>query len=77
MNHDLSHHAEEYLRCLNGENIPMNFTDASNGIEELVEKGFARKYGHQNNMAAMTDEGRVLAKKIKRAANGRMPDVTA
>ena len=50
----------------------MNFTDASNGIQELVEKGFARKYGHQNNMVAITDTGRVLAKQIKRAANGRM-----
>lgn len=72
MDHNLSQHAEEYLRCLNGEQISMNFTDASNGIQELVEKGFARKYGHQNNMVAITDTGRVLAKQIKRAANGRM-----
>ena len=70
---DLSQHAEEYLRCLNGENIQMNFTAASNGIEDLVSKGLARKYGHQNNMVAMTDEGRVMAKQLKRDARGSMP----
>lgn len=73
MDHDLSQHAEEYLRCLGGENIAMNFTDASNGSKELIEKGLALEYGHQRNMIAMTDEGRVLAKKLKRDANGRMP----
>lgn len=73
MDHELSHHAEEYLRCLNGENIHMNFTDASNGSKELIEKNLAWEYGHQNNMIAMTDEGRVLAKQIKREANGMMP----
>lgn len=73
MDHDLSHSAEEYLRCLNDENIQMNFTDASAGSKELIEKGLAWEYGHQRNMIAMTDEGRVLAKQIKRSANGRMP----
>ena len=73
MDHELSQNAEEYLRCMNGENIMMNFTDASNGSKELIEKGLAWEYGHQRNMIAMTDEGRVLAKQIKRAANGRMP----
>lgn len=73
MDHELSQHAEEYLRVLNGENILMNFTDASAGSKELIEKGLAWEYGHQRNMIAMTDEGRVLAKQIKREARGSMP----
>ncbi len=51
----------------------MNFTDASNGSKELIEKDLAWEYGHQRNMIAMTDKGRVLAKRLKRDANGRMP----
>ena len=70
---DISERATEYLRCLNGENIPMNFTDASEGSKELIEKGLAREYGHKRNMITMTEEGRVLAKQLKRDANGRMP----
>ena len=73
MDHEISHNAREYLQCLNGSPVPMNFTDASAGIKELVEKGLAYMYGHQHNMVDMTDEGRVLAKQIKREANGRMP----
>jgi len=73
MDHELSHSATEYLRVLNGEIIPQNFTDASKGSKELIEKGLAWEYGHQRNMIAMTDEGRVLAKRIKRDARGSMP----
>lgn len=69
---DLTNRAEEYLRVLNGENIMMNFTDASAGSKELIEKGLAFEYGHQRNMIAMTDEGRVIAKQLKRDAHGRM-----
>lgn len=69
----LSKPETDYLRCLNGENIPMNFTDAEVGVAGLVEKGLARKYGHQNSMVAITDEGRVLAKQIKRRAKGVSP----
>lgn len=67
---DLTDRAKEYLRCLNGEIIPMNFNDASLAILELVEAGMARSNGH---LIEMTDEGRVLAKQLKREANGRMP----
>lgn len=76
MDNDISQHAEEYLRCLNGENIMMNFTDASAGSKELIAKGLAWEYvvyRRKRNMIAMTDTGRVLAKQIKREANGRMP----
>lgn len=67
---DLTSRAREYLRCLNGETIPMNFNDASLAILELVDAGLARSNGH---LIEMTDEGRVLAKQLKRDANGRMP----
>ena len=67
---DLTDRAKEYLRCLNGESIPMNFNDASLAILELVEAKLARSNGH---LIVMIDEGRVLAKQLKREANGRMP----
>ncbi len=51
--------AQEYLRSLNGECIPMNFDDASIAILEVVDAGFARRKGL---VIETTDEGRVLAK---------------
>lgn len=69
MTDDLTHRAREYLRCLNGETIPMNFNDASLAIVELVEAELARSNGH---LIVMTAEGRVMAKQLKRDAHGRM-----
>lgn len=67
---ELSAKAIAYLRVLNGETIPMSWSEASVAIVELVAEGLAHSNGH---MILLTEKGRLHAQKFKHDAKGSMP----